>query len=71
MRYTTLPNTDIKVSRIWLGNMTYREQNTDDDAHEQAAEARPHHHHATWIVEQFHGVAVVEEVDEQEHDKRQ
>ncbi len=35
MRYTTLPNTDIKVSRICLGTMTFGEQNTEDDAHEQ------------------------------------
>jgi len=35
MRYTTLPNTDIKVSKICLGTMTFGEQNTEDDAHEQ------------------------------------
>jgi aryl-alcohol dehydrogenase-like predicted oxidoreductase len=35
MRYTTLPNTDIKVSKICLGTMTFGEQNTEEDAHEQ------------------------------------
>ena len=35
MRYTTLPNTDIKVSKICLGTMTFGEQNTEDEAHEQ------------------------------------
>lgn len=35
MKYTTLPNTNIKVSKICLGTMTFGEQNTEDDAHEQ------------------------------------
>ena len=35
MKYTTLPNTDIKVSKICLGTMTFGEQNTEADAHEQ------------------------------------
>ena len=35
MKYTTLPNTDIKVSKICLGTMTFGEQNTESDAHEQ------------------------------------
>ncbi len=35
MQYTTLPNTDIKVSKICLGTMTYGEQNTENEAHEQ------------------------------------
>ena len=35
MIYTTLPNTDIKVSKICLGTMTFGEQNTENDAHEQ------------------------------------
>ena len=35
MKYTTLPNTDIKVSKICLGTMTFGEQNTEKDAHEQ------------------------------------
>ena len=35
MKYTTLPNTDIKVSKICLGTMTFGEQNTEADGHEQ------------------------------------
>ncbi len=35
MKFTTLPNTDIKVSKICLGTMTYGEQNTEIQAHEQ------------------------------------
>ena len=35
MKYTTLPNTDIKVSKICLGTMTYGEQNTEAEGHEQ------------------------------------
>ncbi|MFI2741411.1 NADP(H)-dependent aldo-keto reductase [Zhouia sp. PK063] len=35
MKYTTLPNTDIKVSKICLGTMTWGEQNTQADGHEQ------------------------------------
>ncbi len=35
MKYTTLPNTDIKVSKICLGTMTFGEQNTEVEAHEQ------------------------------------
>ena len=35
MKYTTLPNTNIKVSKICLGTMTFGEQNTEHDAHEQ------------------------------------
>jgi len=35
MEYTTLPNTDIKVSKICLGTMTFGNQNTESDAHEQ------------------------------------
>lgn len=35
MKYTTLPNTDIKVSKICLGTMTFGEQNTENDAHKQ------------------------------------
>ncbi len=35
MKYTTLPNTDIKVSKICLGTMTFGEQNTEKDAHKQ------------------------------------
>ncbi|MFA9290120.1 MAG: aldo/keto reductase [Solirubrobacteraceae bacterium] len=35
MKYTTLPNTDLKVSKICLGTMTWGEQNTEKEAHEQ------------------------------------
>jgi len=35
MRYTTLPSTDIKVSKICLGSMTWGEQNTESEGHEQ------------------------------------
>jgi len=35
MKYTTLPNTDIKVSTICLGTMTFGQQNTEADGHSQ------------------------------------
>jgi aryl-alcohol dehydrogenase-like predicted oxidoreductase len=35
MKYTTLPNTDIKVSKICLGTMTWGNQNTEADGHDQ------------------------------------
>ena len=35
MDYTTLPNTDIKVSKICLGTMTFGEQNTEAESHAQ------------------------------------
>ncbi len=35
MKYTTIPNTDIKVSKICLGTMTFGQQNTENEAHEQ------------------------------------
>lgn len=35
MNYTTLPNTNIKVSKICLGTMTFGEQNSESDAHVQ------------------------------------
>ncbi|MFV5700295.1 aldo/keto reductase [Flavobacterium sp. XS2P12] len=35
MKYTTLPNTDIKVSKICLGTMTFGQQNTEVDGHAQ------------------------------------
>lgn len=35
MIYTTLPTTDIKVSKICLGTMTWGEQNTEAEGHEQ------------------------------------
>ena len=35
MKYNLLPNTNIKVSRICLGTMTYGRQNTEMDGHHQ------------------------------------
>ena len=35
MKYITLPNTDVKVSKICLGTMTWGKQNTEADGHEQ------------------------------------
>ncbi len=35
MKYTKLPNTDIKVSKICLGTMTWGQQNTESEGHEQ------------------------------------
>ena len=35
MEYTTLGRTDIKVTKICLGTMTWGEQNTETEAHEQ------------------------------------
>ena len=35
MTYTTLPNTDIKVSKICLGSMTWGNQNTEKEGHDQ------------------------------------
>ncbi|MFC5682266.1 NADP(H)-dependent aldo-keto reductase [Flavobacterium sp. MAHUQ-51] len=35
MKYTTLPNTDIKVSKICLGTMTFGEQNSEAEGHAQ------------------------------------
>ena len=35
MKYTTLPNTNLKVSTICLGTMTFGNQNTQDEAHSQ------------------------------------
>ena len=35
MNYTLLPNTDIKVSKVCLGTMTFGEQNSENDAHSQ------------------------------------
>ncbi|WP_298779739.1 aldo/keto reductase [uncultured Polaribacter sp.] len=35
MKYTTLPNTDLKVSKICLGTMTWGNQNTETEGHEQ------------------------------------
>ena len=35
MKYTTLPTTDIKVSKICLGSMTWGNQNTEVEGHDQ------------------------------------
>lgn len=35
MKYTTLPNTQLKVSKICLGSMTWGEQNNEEEAHDQ------------------------------------
>lgn len=35
MKYTKIPNTNLEVSKICLGTMTFGEQNTEKEAHEQ------------------------------------
>ena len=35
MKYTTLPNTDIKISKTCLGTMTFGQQNSEADGHAQ------------------------------------
>ncbi len=35
MKYTSIPNTDIKVSKICLGTMTFGDQNTEVEGHAQ------------------------------------
>jgi aryl-alcohol dehydrogenase-like predicted oxidoreductase len=35
MKYTTLPNTDLKISKICLGTMTFGQQNTEAEGHAQ------------------------------------
>ena len=35
MKYTKLPNTDLSVSKICLGTMTWGRQNTEGEGHEQ------------------------------------
>ena len=35
MKYTTLPNTDIHVSKVCLGTMTFGQQNTEAEGHAQ------------------------------------
>ncbi len=42
MKYTTLPGTKIKVSKICLGTMTFGNQNTEAEAHEQMDFALDH-----------------------------
>lgn len=35
MKYTILPNTNLKISKLCLGTMTWGQQNTEAEAHEQ------------------------------------
>ncbi|HEY4618321.1 MAG TPA: aldo/keto reductase [Flavobacterium sp.] len=42
MKYTTLPNTEIKISKICLGTMTFGQQNTEADGHSQMDYALDH-----------------------------
>jgi len=35
MKYTNLPNTNLKISKLCLGTMTWGQQNTEAEAHEQ------------------------------------
>ncbi|NNC49934.1 MAG: aldo/keto reductase [Flaviramulus sp.] len=42
MKYTTLPNTKIKVSKICLGSMTWGNQNTESEGHAQLDYALDH-----------------------------
>ncbi len=35
MKYTTLPNSDLKISKLCLGTMTFGEQNSEKEAHQQ------------------------------------
>ncbi|MEK9776258.1 MAG: aldo/keto reductase, partial [Quisquiliibacterium sp.] len=35
MQYTTLPGTELKVSKVCLGSMTWGQQNTELEAHQQ------------------------------------
>ncbi len=39
MKYTTLPNTDVKISRICLGTMTWGQQNNQAEGHQQMSYA--------------------------------
>ena len=42
MKYTNLPNTDVKVSKICLGSMTWGNQNTEAEGHAQLDYAFDH-----------------------------
>ena len=42
MKYTKLPSTDIKVSEICLGTMTWGNQNTEAEGHAQMDYALDH-----------------------------
>lgn len=42
MKYNTLGNTDLRVSEICLGTMTFGEQNTEAEAHQQLDYALDH-----------------------------
>ncbi|MCB4806990.1 NADP(H)-dependent aldo-keto reductase [Tamlana sp. 62-3] len=42
MKYTTLPNTNIKVSKLCLGTMTFGNQNTEAEGHKQLDYAIEH-----------------------------
>ena len=35
MKYSIIPNTNIKVSKLCLGSMTWGQQNTEKEGHEQ------------------------------------
>ncbi|RXR34150.1 NADP(H)-dependent aldo-keto reductase [Flavobacterium piscinae] len=35
MKYTIIPNTNLSISKVCLGTMTFGEQNTESEAHEQ------------------------------------
>ena len=42
MKYRKLPGTDLEVSEVCLGTMTWGEQNTESEAHEQLDYALAH-----------------------------
>src|SRR6476660_5173268 len=42
MQYQTLPGTDLQVSQVCLGTMTWGEQNSESDAHAQLERAVAH-----------------------------
>jgi aryl-alcohol dehydrogenase-like predicted oxidoreductase len=39
MKYTIIPNTNLSISKVCLGTMTFGEQNTESEAHEQLSYA--------------------------------